>query len=338
MLHDPISHPDLARGTSSRRWDDLSFSVILPAYNRAHSIGAALASVLAQTHPADEIIVVDDGSTDDLKAALAPYRAHIRLIRQANAGVAAARNAGAAAARGRWLTFQDSDDLWTPDHLATVVRDLTHAPGDIVAHLGDVTYTSDTYAEQLFDIKNRTFPQDSAERIEDPLPLVISGMTLQGAAVRRNVFTRLEGFDAGMRMLSDTAFFCQLALEGPFAVTGKSLAEIRRLPGDEEAITSLHRKNAVYARQMHVRGLAALAARTLPHAQQRLADRALSGAEFRLAQAVHGSDPPAARALLWQAAKRHPSPFKGWIKSQIAAIMGAPGYRWALSDTRLDRS
>lgn len=338
MLHDPISHPDLARGTSSRCWDDLSFSVILPVYNRAHSIGAALASVLAQTHPANEIIVVDDGSTDDLEAALAPYHAHIRLIRQTNAGVAAARNAGAAAARGHWLTFQDSDDLWTPDHLATVVRDLTHAPGDTVAHLGDVTYTSDTYAEQLFDIKNRTFPQDSAERIEDPLPLVISGMTLQGAAIRRDVFAHLEGFDAGMRMLSDTAFFCQLALEGPFAVTGKSLAEIRRLPGDEEAITSLHRKNAVYARQMHVRGLAALAARTLPHAQQQLADRTLSGAEFRLAQAVHSSDPRAARALLWQAAKRHPSPFKGWIKSQIAAIMGAPGYRWALSDTRLDRS
>lgn len=338
MLHEPIAHPDLARGGPVQRWDDPSFSIILPVYNRAHSIGAALTSLLAQTRPAEEIIVVDDGSTDDLEAALAPYRAHVRLIRQANAGVAAARNAGAAAARGGWLTFQDSDDLWTRDHLATVVRDLTHAPGDTVAHLGDVTYTGDGYVEQLFAIKNRTFPQDHAERIADPLPLVISGMTLQGAAVRRDVFARLEGFDAGMRMLSDTAFFCQLALEGPFAVTGHTLAEIRRLPGDAEAITSLHRKNAVYARQMHVRGLAALAARRLPSGQQQLADRALSGAEFRLAQALHGRDPRAARALLWQAARRHPSPLKGWIKSQIAAIMGAPGYRWALSDSSLDRS
>jgi len=218
MLHDPISHPDLARGAPSQRWDDLSFSVILPVYNRSHSIGVALTSLLAQIHPADEIIVLDDGSTDDLETTLAPYRAHIRLIRQANADVATARNAGAAAARGRWLTFQDSDDLWAPDHLATVVRDLTHAPGDTVAHLGDVTYTSDTYAEQLVDIKNRTFPQTHTTRVEDPLQLVISGMTLQGAAVWRDVFTRLEGFDAGMRMLSDTAFFCQLALEGPFAV------------------------------------------------------------------------------------------------------------------------
>jgi len=338
MLHDPIHHPDFKPDAAAPRWDHVSFSVILPVYNRAHSIGDALRSVLDQTHRADEIIVVDDGSTDDLETALAPYRAQIRLIRQPNAGVAAARNTGAAAARGRWLAFQDSDDLWTPDHLATALRDLTHAPGDTVAHLGDVTYTGAGYTEQLFGIKNQTFPQDHADRITDPLPLVISGMTLQGAAIRRDVFARLGGFDTAMRMLSDTAFFCQLALEGPFAVTGRSLAEIRRLPGDEEAITSLHRKNAVYARQMHVRGLAALASRPLNPAQRHLADKRLSGAEFRLAQALHATDPRAARALLWQAARRHPSPLKGWIKSQIAAIMGAPGYRWALSDTSLDRS
>lgn len=338
MLHNPILHPELQASAMAPRWDHVSFSVILPVYNRAHSIAEALQSVLDQTHPADEIIVVDDGSSDALETALAPYRAHIRLIRQNNAGVAAARNTGAAAARGRWLAFQDSDDLWARDHLAIALRDLAHAPGDTVAHLGDVTYTSPTYAEQLFAIKKRTFPQDRAERIEDPLPLVISGMTLQGAAIRRDVFARLGGFDTAMRMLSDTAFFCQLALEGPFAVTGHTLAEIRRLPGDADAITSLHRKNTIFARQMHVRGLTALAAQHLSPANRPLADRALSGAEFRLAQAVHASDPRAARALLWQAARRHPSPLKGWIKSQIAAIMGAPGYRWALSDSSLDRS
>lgn len=338
MLHEPIPHPDLKTGAAAPRWDDLSFSVILPVYNRAHSIGAALRSVLDQTHRADEVIVIDDGSSDDLETALAPYRSQIRVIRQINAGVAAARNTGAAAARGRWLAFQDSDDLWSPDHLATALRDLTLAGRDTVAHLGDVTYTGPGYTEQLFDIKNRTFPHDRADRIDDPLPLVISGMTLQGAAIRRDVFTRLGGFDAGMRMLSDTAFFCQLALEGPFAVTGKPLAQIRRLPGDEHAITSLHRTHVVYARQMHVRGLAALAARPLTPAQQHLTAKRLSGAEFRLAQAMHTHDPRAARALLWQAARRHPSPLKGWIKSQIAAIMGAPGYRWALSDSSLDRS
>ena len=139
-------------------------------------------------------------------------------------------------------------------------------------------------------------------------------------------------------MLSDTAFFCQLALEGPFMVTGQPIAEIRRLEGDETSITSLHRRNAAYARQMHVRGLAALAARDLTPPQRALADRTLAGAEFRLAQVLHATDRPAARALLWQAARRHPSQLKGWAKSLLAATLGARGYRAVISDHSLDRS
>ena len=317
----------------------MKLSVILPVYNRADSLGPAIASVLDQTRPAHEVIVIDDGSTDDLTAALAPFKDRIRVLRQENAGVAAARNTAAQAATGDWLTFQDSDDLWSPDHLAVAARDLKGAGADVVAHLGDVTYTGAGYTESLFDIKQRSFPAEHAERLDDPLPLVISGMTLQGAAIRRDAFIALGGFDTGMRMLSDTAFFCQLALEGPFLVTGKSVAEIRRLEGDEEAITSLHRKNAVYARQMSLRGLAALAARRdLSPAQRVLADRMQAGAEFRLAQAMHGADPRAARRLLWQAARRHPEPLKGWIKSLAAATLGARGYHMVITDRSLDRS
>lgn len=334
MLHDPIlqAAPVTAAQPAPR------FSVILPVYNRAHCIGDALTSVLEQTTPAAEVIVVDDGSQDDLATALAPFDRHIRLVRQPNAGVAAARNTGAALARTEWLAFQDSDDLWTCDHLATASRDLACAPAATVAHLGDVTYTGAGYDERLFTIKRCTFHADHAEQVTDPLPLVISGMTLQGAAIRRDVFDRLGGFDESMRMLSDTAFFCQLALQGPFAVTGRPLAEIRRLPGDEDAITSLHRKNAVYARRMHVRGLAALVEQPLTPTQHRLAHQRLAGAEFRLAQALYPGNPRAARSLLWQAARHHPDRLKGWIKSAIAAIMGVPGYRWLLSDTSLDRS
>lgn len=317
----------------------MRFTVILPVYNRVDSLGPALASVLEQTYPADEVIVIDDGSTDDLTAALAPYKTRIRILRQDNAGVAAARNTAAQAATGDWLTFQGSDDLWPPDHLAIAARDLAGASPDIVAHLGDVIYTGAGYAESLFDIKFRSFPSDRAERLDDPLPLVISGMTLQGAAIRRDVFTALGGFDTEMRMLSDTAFFCQLALEGAFLVTGRPVAEIRRLEGDEEAITSLNRKNAVYARQMSLRGRAALAARgDLSPSQRRLAERMQAGAEFLLAQAMHPSDPRAARRLLWQAARHHPQPLKGWVKSLTAATLGARGYQMVITDRSLDRS
>ena len=104
----------------------MKFSVILPVFNRAHSVGAALQSVLDQTRPADEIMVVDDGSTDDLMGEVAPFLDRIILHRQANAGAAAARNAGCVLASGDWLTFQDSDDLWEPDRLAVLDLSLIH--------------------------------------------------------------------------------------------------------------------------------------------------------------------------------------------------------------------
>lgn len=92
-------------------------SVVIPTFNRAHCIARAVESVLNQTFTDCEVIVVDDGSTDATTEVLAPFASRIRLLRQANAGVAAARNTGIRAARGRWIAFQDSDDEWHPDKL-----------------------------------------------------------------------------------------------------------------------------------------------------------------------------------------------------------------------------
>jgi glycosyltransferase involved in cell wall biosynthesis len=93
------------------------FSVIIPAYNAAGTLARALDSVLAQTWPAFEIIVVDDGSTDATAAVAAGYGEKIRYLHQDNAGVSAARNHGASIASGNWLTFLDADDWYYPDRL-----------------------------------------------------------------------------------------------------------------------------------------------------------------------------------------------------------------------------
>ena len=92
-------------------------SVIIPIYNCARYLPEAIDSVLAQTYRAFEIIVVDDGSTDNTQEVLAPYGDQIRVIRQANAGRGAARNAGILAARGDYIAFLDADDLWLPQKL-----------------------------------------------------------------------------------------------------------------------------------------------------------------------------------------------------------------------------
>jgi glycosyltransferase involved in cell wall biosynthesis len=93
-------------------------SVVLPAYNVAPYLAETLDSVLAQTHAAHEIIVVDDGSPDESADIAARYGARVRLIRQRNRGIGAARNSGAAAATGDWLVFLDGDDVLEPDALA----------------------------------------------------------------------------------------------------------------------------------------------------------------------------------------------------------------------------
>lgn len=92
-------------------------TVIIPTYNRSLLVREAVGSVLAQENAAPEVIVVDDGSSDDTAAALTPYGSAIRIISQPRAGVSAARNAGIRASSGEWLAFLDSDDLWLPQKL-----------------------------------------------------------------------------------------------------------------------------------------------------------------------------------------------------------------------------
>ncbi|MBN2511884.1 MAG: glycosyltransferase family 2 protein [Sedimentisphaerales bacterium] len=92
-------------------------SAIIPAFNAAPYLERAIHSVLVQTRPADEIIIVDDGSTDNTHEIAAQFGKKIKLIRQANAGVSAARNTGIRAAKGDWIAFLDADDEWLPDRL-----------------------------------------------------------------------------------------------------------------------------------------------------------------------------------------------------------------------------
>jgi hypothetical protein len=94
-----------------------TISVVIAVYTGAETIRRAIDSVLAQTFAACELIVVDDGSTDETAAIVGQFGERVRLLRQGNAGVAAARNAGAAAARGDWLAFLDADDWYYPERL-----------------------------------------------------------------------------------------------------------------------------------------------------------------------------------------------------------------------------
>lgn len=118
-------------------------SVIIPVHNGSSFIEEAVASVVEQNYHDLELIIVDDGSTDDLTAALAGIRVPFKLIRQTHQGPAAARNAGIRESQGEWVAFLDADDLWSPLALNTLARDLALHETAGVVHGTVITFCKD---------------------------------------------------------------------------------------------------------------------------------------------------------------------------------------------------
>lgn len=180
----------------------LTISVIIPTYNRAREVGAAIDSALAQTRAALEIIVVDDGSADETADVLARYGERIRVVRQHNQGVAAARNAGIAAARGDLLAFLDSDDAWLPRKLELQAARIEADPGLGLVHCGaDFAGTG----IRLDGLEGSV----AAEILRlDRSVIVAHG---SGVMVPRRVAGEVGGFDARMRVSEDWDFCYRVA-------------------------------------------------------------------------------------------------------------------------------
>jgi GT2 family glycosyltransferase len=185
-----------------------TFSVLITAYQEADCVADAVASALSQTKPPHEVVVCDDGSTDDIEGALAPFREEIVLLRQENRGVAAARNAAAAVASGDFLAILDADDIYLPDRLAAL--------GRLAAERPDLeVLTTDAYLEVDGQIVRRaytplwTFPVDH-QRSEILRRNFVFGL----AAVRRDVLLGAGGWDESFRFAEDWDCWVRLLLNG----------------------------------------------------------------------------------------------------------------------------
>ena len=162
-------------------------SVVIPAYNCERFLAEAIESVLAQSYRPNEVIVVDDGSTDQSANIARSYK-EIQYIYQPNQGLAVTRNRGLAIAQGEFIAFLDADDVWLPNKLKVQVEHLTEHP--------DVGLN-------VCRIENFLDPGVSLPPGGGDVPLMKEQINLGTMVVRRDVFSRVGAFDPDYRLADD---------------------------------------------------------------------------------------------------------------------------------------
>lgn len=198
-------------------------SIIIPTYNRAQIVPDAITSVLAQTYPAIEVVVVDDGSTDETAAAVARFGERVRYVRQENQGVERARSCGIRASRGAYLSFLDDDDLLLPEKIARQVAVLEARPEVDLVHCGFHSIDRDG---RLLETTGRLPEGDVRHQLAwGCFPW--SG----GPLVRRAAIERIRP-DEHRDWFGDWGMWLRVALAGsPFACVQEPLGCYRIVPG-----------------------------------------------------------------------------------------------------------
>jgi Glycosyl transferase family 2 len=206
------------------------FSVIIAAYQAAEVIDEAIESALGQTIAPREIIVCDDGSTDDLDAALAPYLDRITLLRQANRGEAAAKNAAARAASSEFIAILDADDIYLPKRI--------QALGELAAARPDLDIlTTDALLEVGGHTVRRCYGEAFRFVVDDQRTGILERNFIFGlAAVRRRRLLDAGGFDESIQTTTDWECWIRLILGGAQAgLVNEPLAHYRLRPGSLSA-------------------------------------------------------------------------------------------------------
>ena len=199
-------------------------SVVIPTYNYGRYIVEAIESVLNQTFPDREVIVVDDGSTDDTGELIGRFGDRVRYIYQRNLGPSAARNTGIRAARGEYVGFLDSDDLWLPEKLALQVAVLDSCQAVGLVYSDALFFRDETQA--IIGAHREVFPHP-AGRILAQLVLgnVISSPT---PLVRRSILDRVGLFDEDLKASEDWDLWIRIAKICEIAYIDQPLAKYRR--------------------------------------------------------------------------------------------------------------
>lgn len=199
----------------------------IPTYNRARYLEGALESVFAQTFSDYETLIVDDGSTDETPAVVAAYGDRVRYIRQPNAGRSAARNRCIAEARGRYVSFLDSDDRWLPDKLALHVPVLEDRPqvGMVHGHV-DVIDESDAPRLDLTAFHHELWTRAHRGRVTYAHYALECRCFSSATTFRRDIFDRIGPYDESLA-LDDYELYLRVALDYEIVFLERSVALYR---------------------------------------------------------------------------------------------------------------
>lgn len=192
-------------------------AAIIPTYNRAPLLGRAIESVLDQTYPAAEVIVIDDGSRDDTSAVAAKFGTAIRYVRQENAGASEARNNGVRLASTEWVAFLDSDDVWVPTHLERMAAAIEGTKGCAPVYFADMEQAPEDGGGSLWEsIGFHVHPP--YEVLEDASECVMMDRQptmLQCSVFRKAEYEKVGGLWKPLWLTHDTHLFLKLCLGGP---------------------------------------------------------------------------------------------------------------------------
>lgn len=252
---------------------DMLVSVIIPNYNYARFLREAIDGVLNQTHPNVEIIVVDDGSTDESRDVLESYGTRIDTIFQKNEGVSSARNNGVRASRGEFVAFLDADDSWRREKLERQVQRFAREPELGLVHVGvrDIDADGNVLEERL---------NGGEGRISDEL-LMLTDRGVQGGGsgsmLRRSVFDELGGFDTRLSTSADWDLYYRVSNSFAIGFVPEALLNYR-VHG-----SNMHGNVTVMERDMTLAFEKALGGDSSPHTRKCYGNlfKNLSGSYFR---------------------------------------------------------
>lgn len=208
-----------------------SISVIIPAYNRRDLLPLTLKCLLSQSVPADEIIVVDDGSTDGTAEIAEAFGDPVRVIRQQNKGPGAARNRGFAESKGELIHFFDSDDIAVINKHA-IQRDILEETGAEIAY---GPWIKGSFEGKYFQPVNQVLQQDGLPKGDMVKSLLCDWSIVPHACLfRRSIIERIGGFPEGIRVGEDQLMFLRCLLEGAKIVHSPGTLELYRIDNTDK--------------------------------------------------------------------------------------------------------